>query len=160
VLSVTSRAQAVPQIKIAQAVDISNLFIGGSSIVFVPQLLWLPRCFRQHAEMVKESLRYSYALRAGRLPSGKNVRPPRYGSTAGIGKNRSPSSCRRCPASILAAANFAFWDIGKTEKTGTDPPRTPFHPPPTPGCDGEKPKMAWSGPSRGVWISDRKIGEP
>jgi hypothetical protein len=56
-LSVTSRAQAVPQIKIAQAVDISNLFIGRSSIVLVQQLLWLPRCCRQHAEMVKESLR-------------------------------------------------------------------------------------------------------
>src|SRR3984957_504748 len=37
-LSVTSRAQAVPQIKIAQAVDISNLFIGRSSIVLVQQL--------------------------------------------------------------------------------------------------------------------------
>src|SRR6476646_9169858 len=113
-LSVTSRAQAVPQIKIAQAVDISNPFIGGSSIVFVPQLLWLPRCFRQHAEMVKESLRCSYALRAttlapGRLLSGKNVRPPRYGSTAGgIGKNRSPSSCRCLSTSVLAAANYAI----------------------------------------------------
>jgi hypothetical protein len=37
-LSVTSRAQAVPQIKIAQAADISNLFIGRSSIVLVQQL--------------------------------------------------------------------------------------------------------------------------
>jgi hypothetical protein len=40
-----------------QAVDISNVFIGGSSIVLVQQLLWPPRCCRQHAEMVKESLR-------------------------------------------------------------------------------------------------------
>jgi hypothetical protein len=56
-LSVTSRAQAVPQIKIVQAVDISNVFIGRSSIVLVQQLLGLPRCCRQHAEMVKESLR-------------------------------------------------------------------------------------------------------
>jgi hypothetical protein len=41
-LSVTSRAQAVPQIKVVQAVDISNVFIGRSSIVLVQQLLWLP----------------------------------------------------------------------------------------------------------------------
>jgi hypothetical protein len=33
-LSATSRAQAVPQIKIAQVVDISNVFIGRSSIVW------------------------------------------------------------------------------------------------------------------------------
>jgi hypothetical protein len=37
-LSITSRAQAVPQIRIVQAVGISNLFIGRSSIVLVQQL--------------------------------------------------------------------------------------------------------------------------
>src|ERR1700733_8768109 len=53
-LSITSRAPAVPQIKIAQAVDISNFFIGRSSLLLVQQLLGLPRCCRQRAVMVKE----------------------------------------------------------------------------------------------------------
>jgi hypothetical protein len=122
-LSVTSRAQAVPQINIAQAVDISNLFIGGSSIVFVPQLLWLRRCFRQHAEMVKESLRCSYALRATTPCAGKAaVREKTCGhhGTAqrpgGIGKNRSPSSCRRWHRLVLAAAHCGGGDVEKAKR--------------------------------------------
>jgi hypothetical protein len=35
--------------------------------LFVLQLLWSPRCFRQHAEMVKEPLRCSYGVRHGYL---------------------------------------------------------------------------------------------
>ena len=63
--------------------------------MFVPQLLWLARCIRQHAEMVKESLRCSYALRATTPCAGKAaVRekacgPPRYGSTAGGHRQKS-----------------------------------------------------------------------
>ena len=95
--------------KNSAAVDISNLFIGGSSIVFVPQLLWLPRCFRQHAEMVKESLRCSYALRATTPCAGKAaVRekacgPPRYGSTAGGHRQKSIALI------LPAACPLPFW---------------------------------------------------
>ena len=91
--------------------------------MFVPQLLWLPRCFRQHAEMVKESLRCSYALRATTPCAGKAaVREKTCGhhGTAqrpgGIGKNRSPSSCRRGPRLTPAAAYCGGGDAEKAKR--------------------------------------------
>jgi hypothetical protein len=49
-------------------------------------------------------------LAPGRLPSGKK-RAGHHGTAqrpGGIGKNRSPSSCRRLSTSVLAAANYAI----------------------------------------------------
>jgi hypothetical protein len=66
-LSVTSRAQAVPQIKIAQAVDISNFFIGRSSIVLVQQLLG----YLDVAVSMRRWLKNRDALRATTPCAGK-----------------------------------------------------------------------------------------
>ena len=118
-LSVTSRAQAVPQIRIAQR------------SILAPFHRWILDCvcsttfmvtsmFRQHAEMVKESLRCSYALRATTPCAGKAaVREKACGHhgraqrPGGIGKNRSPSSCRRWHPLILAAADLRGRDAGR-----------------------------------------------
>ena len=56
-------------------------------------------------------------LAPGRLPSGKK-RAGHHGTAqrpGGIGKNRSPSSCRRLSTSVLAAAGFEGRRCGKSE---------------------------------------------
>jgi hypothetical protein len=67
--------------------------------VFVPQLLWLPRCFRQH--VVKESLRCSYALRATTPCAGKAAGTLRVGTTSS-GPYAPTQATKRRPA-------FRYW---------------------------------------------------
>jgi hypothetical protein len=132
--------------------------------VFVLQLLWLPRCCRQHAEMVKESLRCSYALRATTPCAGKAaVREKACGHhgmaqrPGGIGKNRSPSSCRRPvhfrfggrklrdPGSVVG---------GETERSGLGGDKA--------GLEGSRPIGGGSGrrirPTWGTGTRHRELG--
>src|SRR3984957_13901511 len=81
-VSVTSRAPAVPQIKIAQAVDVSSLFIGRSSIVLVQQLLGYLD--------VAVSMRRWLKNRCG-LASLEATRGARHGNPGGVRSKKSKS---------------------------------------------------------------------
>jgi hypothetical protein len=58
---------------------------GQGPLVLMCHGLWLARCFRQHAEMVKESLRCSCALRATRLRR-EGCRPEKSGRHHGTAR--------------------------------------------------------------------------